>query len=65
MARRKLSIAEQLVGVTAALKSPRTPPQLKPGLKRRKATLEKMLGKARGKTKKRPSRSFLKNLMQF
>jgi hypothetical protein len=65
MARRKLSIEEQLVGVTAALKSPRTPPQLKQGLKRRKEALEKTLGKTNGKTKKRPSRSFFEDLIQF
>jgi hypothetical protein len=65
MARRKLSTGEQLVGVTAALKSPRTSAQLKPGLKRRKETLEKQLGKVSGKTKKRRSRSFFENLFQF
>jgi hypothetical protein len=65
MARRKLSIEEQLVGVTAALKSPKTPPQLKPGLKRRKQTLEKALGKTNGKAKKRPKPLFFENLMKF
>lgn len=65
MARRKLSVEEQLVGVKAALKSPRTPPQLRAGLKRRKEALERTLGKASGETRKRQSRSFLENLMQF
>jgi hypothetical protein len=35
MARRKLTLVEQLRGVRAALRSKRTPPQLRQGLKRR------------------------------
>jgi hypothetical protein len=57
MGRRTLSMKEQLVGVIAALKSPRTPPQLKPSLKKRKETLEKALGEQSGKTKKLRSTS--------
>jgi hypothetical protein len=47
MARRKLSLDAQLRGIRAALKSRRTPPQLKPGLERRKEWLEKSLGHKR------------------
>ena len=35
MARRKLTLTEQLKGVRAALRSKRTPPQLRQGLTRR------------------------------
>jgi hypothetical protein len=52
MARRKLSTEDQLKGVRAALKSRRTPPQLKPGLKRRAEELEKKL-RAEGKSSER------------
>lgn len=44
MARRKLTVKEQLKGVRAALRSPRTPPQLKEGLLRRAEALEKQIG---------------------
>jgi hypothetical protein len=43
MARRKLTKEQQLKGVRAALRSPRTPPQLKDGLRRREAVLLKVL----------------------
>ena len=43
MARRKLTKEQQLKGVRAALRSPRTPPQLKDGLRRREAALLKLL----------------------
>ena len=56
MARRTLTMTEQLRGVRAALKSKRTPPQLKPGLEKRKAFLLKHLGKA--KSQKRNPFSF-------
>ena len=60
MARRKLTLEEQLRGIRAALKSRRTPPQLKAGLERRKMSLERTLGQSSGrKTKKR---SFLDDL---
>jgi hypothetical protein len=49
-------MTEQLRGVRAALKSKRTPPQLKPGLEKRKAFLLKHLGKA--KSQKRNPFSF-------
>lgn len=48
MARRKLSLRDQLKGVRAALNRRRTPNQLKEGLQRRKQFLEKALGKANG-----------------
>ncbi len=44
MARRKLTLEEQLRGVRAALRSKRTPPQLKEGLLRRAEALEKEIG---------------------
>jgi len=65
MARRKLSISEQLVGVTKALKSPRTPPQLKPGLKNRKHELEKALGKRSGKKNAQGAVGFFEILKRF
>lgn len=43
MARRKLSIEDQLKGVRAAIKSQHCPPQLREGLKRRAEDLEKKL----------------------
>ena len=43
MARRTLSLEEQLRGVRAAIKSRRTPPQLREGLKRRAEELERKL----------------------
>ncbi len=51
MARRKLSIEDQLKGVRAALRSKRTPPQFQKGLRDRERELQKMLarrGKRRG-----------------
>ena len=58
MAHRKLTLKEQLKGVKAALRSRRTPPQLKEGLRRRKAVLEKELGKP-GRSKKTQTPGFL------
>lgn len=46
MARRKLTFEEQLRGVRAALRSKRTPPQLKQGLKRRAEWLGQQVGRA-------------------
>lgn len=43
MVRNKLSLEDQLRGVKAALKSKRTPPQFRDGLRRRKAELQKKL----------------------
>ncbi len=43
MARRKLSLQEQLKGVNAAIRSRRTPPQLREGLRKRAAELEKQI----------------------
>jgi hypothetical protein len=53
MARRKLTLTEQLRGIRSAIKSKKTPPQLKPGLEKRKDALEKPLGIERKTTKKR------------
>jgi len=47
MARNKLSLDDQLRGVKAALKSKKTPPQFRDGLRRRKAELQKHLRAAR------------------
>ena len=46
MARHRLTPEEQEKGVERALESPRTPPQLKKGLKKRQQQLKS--GKARG-----------------
>ena len=43
MARRKLTLMEQLKGVRAALRSRRTPPQLKEGLRKRAEALERQI----------------------
>ncbi len=43
MARRKLTAREQLRGVRAAIRSKRTPPQLKAGLRKRAAQLQAMI----------------------
>jgi hypothetical protein len=43
VARRKLTTAEQLKGVRAALKSRRTPPQFRDGLRKRARELRAML----------------------
>ena len=43
MAKHKLNANEQLKGVRAALRSPRTPPQLRKGLQRRAEELEKQI----------------------
>ena len=65
MARRKLSNEEQLVGVNAALRSPRTPPQLKAGLKRRKEVLEKAVGRSTEKQQKRKRGSFFESFFTY
>jgi hypothetical protein len=44
MARRKLTLEQQLKGVRAAIRSKRTPPQLRDGLKRRECWLSKRVG---------------------
>lgn len=51
MGRRTLTFEDQLRGIRAALKSKRTPPQLKPGLTKRKEFLEGRLGKAKKRAK--------------
>jgi len=56
MSRRKLSLEQQLKGVRAAIRSERTPPQLRDGLRRRAEWLTTRLGEsARHKAKKKPS----------
>ena len=50
MAHRRLSLENQLKGVRAALRSPRTPKQLKKGLRKREKELNKKIKKnKRGK----------------
>jgi hypothetical protein len=46
MTRNKLSLEDQLRGVSAALKSKKTPPQFREGLRRRKMELQKNLGRS-------------------
>jgi hypothetical protein len=48
MARRKLTLEQQLRGVEKALTSSRCPPQLKDGLRKRADELRRMLGRKRG-----------------
>lgn len=61
MAHNKLNLEQQLKGVQAALRSPRTPPQLKDGLRRREQVLLKAIERsARPKREKRGS--FLKGI---
>jgi hypothetical protein len=43
MARRKLTLRDQIKGVRAAIKSRRTPPQLVAGLKKREEWLKKRI----------------------
>ena len=47
MARRKLNLADQLKGVKAALRSRRTPPQLRQGLKKRAEELQHRIREGR------------------
>lgn len=65
MARRKLSLEDQLRGVEAAIRSPRTPRQLREGLRRRMEALEKALGKSSGETKKSRRRSFFDDFFRL
>ena len=62
MAHRKLTTEEQLKGVRAALKSPRTPPQLKEGLRKREQSLLGTLGRSAGGKRKGRKRSLLDQL---
>src|SRR5439155_24495662 len=52
MAHRKLTIEAQLKGVRAALRSPRTPPQLRKGLRKREQDLSKIAGRSRSRKKR-------------
>jgi hypothetical protein len=63
MARRKLSTEDQLKGVQAAIKSRRTPPQLREGLKHRAEELEKKLKAQRSLPKSSRHRGPLHNLL--
>ncbi len=61
MAHHKLTTDQQLKGVQAALRSPRTPPQLKEGLRRREKTL---LGMVENSTKRgNRKKSFFKGIL--
>ena len=65
MARRKLSLKDQLRGVKAALRSRRTPPQLCDGLRRRAEVLEKRLGVSPSRRKKGRQRSRLRDFFSL
>jgi signal transduction histidine kinase len=54
MARRKLTLKEQLKGVRAAVRSKRTPPQLREGLRKRARWLIAQIRQGRPGKKKRP-----------
>lgn len=43
MARRRLTLEQQLAGVRAALQSNKTPKQLREGLRKRQAQLERLI----------------------
>jgi hypothetical protein len=64
MARRTLSLEDQLRGVTAALRSRRTPRQLREGLQKRKETLEKVLGKPSRRTQTKKTDHFLNQVLK-
>jgi len=49
MVRRKLTLKEQLRGIRAALRSKRTPPQLREGLRMRAEWLSKMIQSRKGR----------------
>jgi hypothetical protein len=51
--RHRLTLAEQLAGISAALRSKKTPRGFLPALRRRKALLEKRVGK---RTRRLPKR---------
>jgi hypothetical protein len=54
MARRRLNLEQQLKGVKAAIRSKRTPPQLRDGLRRREVWLKDQVKKnVKRKSKKR------------
>jgi hypothetical protein len=57
MARRKLTIEEQLKGVRAAIRSQRTPPQLKRGLEKRREHLERAIARQTSSLVQRSSRN--------
>jgi hypothetical protein len=61
MAHHKLNPEQQLKGVQAALRSPRTPPQLKDGLRRREQVLLKTLERS-GNRKSKKRSSILKGI---
>jgi hypothetical protein len=61
MAHRKLTAEQQLKGVRAALRSPRTPPQLKGGLRKREEALSKMVS---GRSRSRRKRSFIEEFFK-
>jgi len=64
MAHRKLTAEEQLKGVRAALRSPRTPPQLKEGLRKREQSLLGTMGRPATGKRKRSKRSLLTRLFR-
>lgn len=57
MAHRKLTIEDQLKGVRAALRSPRTPAQLKEGLRRREQELSSRLQSSAVRKRNKKTRS--------
>jgi hypothetical protein len=59
MARRKLSLEQQLKGVRAAIRSKRTPPQLREGLRRRAEFLSRQTGKTGRQPQKKKSSSWI------
>jgi hypothetical protein len=58
MARRQLTLKEQLKGIRAAIRSKRTPPQLREGLRKRAKWLRAEIRRSRPSKKNKPG-SFL------
>ena len=63
-AHHKLNPEQQLKGVQAALRSPRTPPQLKDGLRRREQILLKVIERSGKRQRKKRGSSFLKGIFR-
>jgi hypothetical protein len=62
MARRKLTVEQQLKGVRTALRSARTPPQLKEGLRKREKELSGRLLAPGTRRRRAQKRSFFGTL---
>ena len=64
MARRQLTLEEQLKGIRAAIRSKRTPPQLREGLRKRVKWLKEEIRRTRSQ-KNRPGKKRKKSFWDF